>query len=289
MASRRDALRLLGLSSLAILPACEGEAGTGAGGAGGAGSAGGEGEGAGSAGGPGSGGASAAGGAGAGGEGGGAPTGGWASGGTGAMTDKASYPDPFSEPLGSACTLVQEMTLGPCYAQTLEREDISEGQTGLPVRLALRVVDAGCNPIEGAIVDVWHTNYEGLYSGEDSATMCTTGDPEAEAGRWHRGMLTTGADGKVFFDTCFPGWYAGRAVHIHFQVRSGNQTFATSQLFFPQAVIEEIFASHPEYSGFGQPDRPNASDTIYDASGEVEYAQMSDGAMLAWKVLAVGA
>ncbi len=212
---------------------------------------------------------------------------GWASGGTAAMTDKATYPDPFQDPLGNSCTLLPAATLGPCYAQTVEREDISEGNPGLPVRLAFLVVDQDCNPIANATVDVWHTNIEGFYSGEDAIEMCTLGDPEAEAGRWFRGVQTGGADGKVFFDTCFPGWYGGRAIHFHYQVRVGNQVYLTSQLYFAGDLIQEIFATHPDYSGFGQPDTTNDEDGIYDPTGELETAQMTDGAMLAWKVLVV--
>jgi len=203
------------------------------------------------------------------------------------MTDKRSYPDPFEDPLADPCTLTPEMTLGPCYADTIEREDVSEGGTGLPVRLAFLVVDESCNPVPNATVDIWHTNIEGLYSGSDAATLCTLDDPEAVAGKWYRGVQTGGADGKVYFDTCFPGWYGGRAIHIHFQVRVGNQVYATSQIFWPQAIVDEIFATHPEYVGFGQPDTSNAADGIYEAATEVEYAQMTDGAMLAWKVVVV--
>jgi protocatechuate 3,4-dioxygenase beta subunit len=212
---------------------------------------------------------------------------GWASGGTASMTDKRSYPDPFQDPLGNACTLTTQMTLGPCYAETIDREDISEGGPGLPVRLAFLVVDESCNPVPNATVDVWHTNIEGIYSGGDASAMCTLNDPEAVAGKWYRGMQTGGADGKVYFDTCFPGWYGGRAIHIHFQVRVGAQVYRTSQIFWPQAIVDEIFATHPEYVGFGQPDTSNAADGIHEASTEVEYAQMTDGAMLAWKVVVV--
>jgi protocatechuate 3,4-dioxygenase beta subunit len=213
--------------------------------------------------------------------------GGWASGGTAAMTDKESYPDPFTDPLGNACALTPAQTLGPCYAETIDREDISEGNPGLPVRLAFLVVDTDCNPIPNATVDVWHNNIEGLYSGEDAIAMCTLNDPEAEAGRWFRGVQTGGADGKVFFDTCFPGWYAGRAIHIHYTVRVGNQEYLTSQLYFPQSLVDEIFATHVDYVAYGAPDTPNGSDGIYVPSAELDWAQMTDGAMLASKVLIV--
>lgn len=213
--------------------------------------------------------------------------GGWASGGTAAMVDKETYPDPFTDPLGNACALTPAQTLGPCYAATVDREDISEGNPGLPVRLAFLVVDTDCNPIPNASVDVWHTDIGGLYSGEDAIDMCTLNDPEAEAGRWYRGIQTAGADGKVYFDTCFPGWYGGRAIHIHYSVRVGDQEYLTSQLYFPQSLIDEIFATHPDYVDYGSPDTPNASDGIYVPGAELDWAQMTDGAMLASKVLVV--
>ena len=220
-------------------------------------------------------GATGAGGSGAGGE--------WASGGTGAMA--GDYPDPFDAPLGTACAITCAATLGPCYAETVERQDISEGYPGLPVRLALLVVDASCAPVEGAPVAVWHTSNQGRYSGDDAQPMCTGNDADAMAHRFFRGVQSTGADGRVDFDTCFPGWYPGRTVHIHFTVRVGGQEYVTSQLCFAQDLIAGVFSSHPDYAGFGQPDTSNASDSLYSPEGELETEKMQDGAMLAWKVL----
>jgi protocatechuate 3,4-dioxygenase beta subunit len=220
-----------------------------------------------------------------------AATSNWASGGTAAMTGAADYPDPFEGAGGSACALTAAATLGPCYFDSPVRRDVSEGYPGLPVRLALRVVDEACAPIEGARVEIWHTRNSGLYSG-GPITFCTSGDADATAHLYFRGGQISDADGQVAFDTCFPGWYPGRAIHIHFQIflEDGASATNVSQLFFAPDVIEEIFASHPDYAPFGQPDRPNASDGIYNALGEVAVAQhsrMSDGAMLAWLQIAV--
>ena len=214
---------------------------------------------------------------------------GWASGGTAAMVDAASYPDPFVA--ASACALFADSTLGPCYTNAPLRQDVSEGYPGLPVRLALQVLDADCNPLEGARVDIWHTRNSGLYS-EGPIDLCTTGDADAAANTYFRGAQVTNAEGKLGFDTCFPGWYGGRAIHIHFQVFLADETTATkiSQLFFPPALIREVFASHVDYASFGQPDTPNAADGIYRGVGEsgiVEHQRMSDGAMLAWKQIRV--
>jgi hypothetical protein len=65
------------------------------------------------------------------------------------------------------CVLTPELTEGPYYLDLdLMRRDISEGRPGLAYDLAVKVVDAeSCEPIEDAIVDVWHCDAEGVYSG----------------------------------------------------------------------------------------------------------------------------
>lgn len=218
----------------------------------------------------------------------------WASGGTVAMTAKSSYPDPFTGALDT-CALVASTTAGPCTTEgELFREDVSEGWSGLPVRLALRVVDSSCTPLPGATVKVWHTNIEGSYSGQTPNNgMCLQQQTYASA-NFFRGAQTTGDDGVVYFDTCFPGWYRGRAIHIHFQVTAGTVTSRVSQLFFPEDITADVFANHGEYAGYGQPDTVFASDNIMAGIPAaqrdrhvLEVARMSDGAMLAAKTVTV--
>lgn len=221
-------------------------------------------------------------------------TGDWASGGTAAMTDKASYADPFTT-APTACALVATTTQGPCTTATdIVREDISEGWTGLPVRLALRVVDQSCQPIANATVKIWHTNIAGSYSGQTPNNNMCLADQGYSSMDFFRGVQTTDADGKVYFDTCFPGWYSGRAIHIHFQVQVGNTSTRVSQLFFPEALTQQIFAAHPEYTEYGQPNTTFANDNIMAgiptssrADLIFDVARMTDGAMLASKVVTV--
>jgi protocatechuate 3,4-dioxygenase beta subunit len=218
----------------------------------------------------------------------------WASGGTVSMTDKATYPDPFTAP-AATCVLVASTTAGPCTTATeLAREDVSEGNTGLPMRLAIRVVDSACNPIAGATVIIWHTNIEGSYSGQTPNNAFCLMNQAYSAVNFFRGVQTTNAAGIVYFDTCYPGWYPGRAIHVHFQVKNGGTSYRVSQLFFPEALSTEIFATHDEYKPFGQPDTTNTTDGIVSAipiAGRdrliCEYARMSDGAMLASKTVTV--
>jgi protocatechuate 3,4-dioxygenase beta subunit len=214
--------------------------------------------------------------------------GGWATGGTATMS--GDYPDPFSGGLGSACTLTCAATLGPCYASTLVRKDISEGHDGLPVRLAFLVVDESCQPVAGAAIDLWHCAPEGLYSGADADPFCTANDAKALAARWFRGVQVTDAKGRADFDTCFPGWYKSRTIHIHFTIRVDDSEYVTSQLFFDDALDDEIVASQPLYSTRGPRDTTNSTDTVAGsdvASYTFQTQRQADGALLAWKALVI--
>lgn len=217
--------------------------------------------------------------------------GGWATGGTAAMVAKSTYSDPFSTP--SDCDLTCETTEGPCTSTSAEREDISEGFTGLPVRLLLRIVDSSCTPIEGAQVLIWHTQRTGVYSGvTPSGSFCYGDDPGAEEYLYFRGHQTTDASGVAAFDTCFPGWYASRAPHIHIQVTVDDTLFLTTQVVFDDAICTAIYGNHEEYVEFGLPDTTLATDTVVGGAEDpatyaLEYEQEEDGAMLAWKTIVV--
>ncbi|HLL25270.1 MAG TPA: hypothetical protein VK427_24210 [Kofleriaceae bacterium] len=218
----------------------------------------------------------------------------WAMGGTVAMTDKATYPDPFTG-AATTCVVVASTTDGPCTTPSdLSRGDISEGWGGLPMRLALRIVDASCNPVAGAIVKVWHTNIGGSYSGATPNNGLCLKQPSYASLNFHRGVQTTNRAGVVYFDTCFPGWYPGRAIHIHFQVKTAQTSYRISQLFFPEALTKELFGAHAEYVPYGQPNTTFANDGVMAgipsasrAALICETAQMTDGALLASKTVTV--
>jgi len=220
----------------------------------------------------------------------------WATGGTAAMTGKATYPDPFAGAVAAACVLTCEATQGPCYdaeAETLQ--DISYGYTGLPTRVYLRIVDETCAPVAGASVDVWHVSAVGRYSGDDATNenvaFCTGNDSDFTSHLYFRGKQTTDANGVVFFDTCYPGWYAGRTVHIHMTIRIGGQSYLTTQLFFDDALNDDILTSQAPYNARGIRDTTNQDDSVIAASAVSDYTfqtqQMPDGALLAWKTLVI--
>jgi protocatechuate 3,4-dioxygenase beta subunit len=212
---------------------------------------------------------------------------GWASGGTAAIT--GNYPDPFATPV-SACTLITAVTEGPCTeAADQVRKDVSEGYAGLPVRLALKVVNSSCQAIVGAKVKIWHTNAMGSYSGNTpNNSMCLKNQADS-AKHYFRGVQTTDDAGRLDFDTCFPGWYMGRCIHIHFTVTLGTTSY-TSQIIFDQALVDDICKNHVDYKANGTPDTTNASDSVCGSNVPMFTAKaerMCDGVMLASKLLIV--
>ena len=220
----------------------------------------------------------------------------WATGGTAAMRDRASYPNPFVGSTPSGCALACAMTEGPCYsAQSEVIQDISYGYPGLPLRMYLRVLDETCQPVVGASVDVWHVSPVGKYSGNDTAhenvSFCTGNDSDFTSHLYFRGKQTTDASGEVFFDSCFPGWYAGRTIHVHLTVRIGDQGYLTTQLFFSDALEDDVIGTQPLYDARGARDTTNQNDSVIAASAGGDYLfaaqKMTDGALLAWKTLVV--
>jgi protocatechuate 3,4-dioxygenase beta subunit len=164
------------------------------------------------------------------------------------------------------------------------------------MRFGLRILDDNCQPITDADVDIWHCDVRGVYSSgtADNPAFCTGDDAAALAARYFRGHRMTDADGVAWFNTCFPGWYNGRAIHVHFTVRRTSRTgteYLTSQVAFPSALISELCTSHPDYQAHGLPNTANNADSVFPAEGtedyEVQTDQMTDGALLAWKTIVI--
>jgi protocatechuate 3,4-dioxygenase beta subunit len=201
--------------------------------------------------------------------------------GLGAAADaQTATPVPAADP-ASCMTLTAEQIEGPYYLDyELFRTDVTEGRPGVPLRLALRVVDAThCQPVRNAAVEIWHCDAVGVYSGYDSATPPTppsgspsaapTGAPPSQppggGGGGHvpptndltflRGMQLTDRAGGAGFRTVFPGWYRGRAIHIHVKVHTGGhhtsagyvggRTCHTGQFYFAESAATQLETLDP--------------------------------------------
>jgi len=171
----------------------------------------------------------------------------------------------------ASCMLSPELTEGPYYISgEAVRSDITEGKAGVPLRLSLNVVNASsCAPISGATVEVWHADAGGDYSGFGNGASSRT---------FLRGAQVAGADGAVTFQTIYPGWYVGRAVHIHLKVHIAGNVVHTGQLFFDEQVSDGVYARSPYSSRTGQR-TTNAQDSIYTQGGAqtLQLAAEGDG------------
>ena len=178
----------------------------------------------------------------------------------------------------SACTLTAEQTEGPYYFDANSiRTDITEDRDGVPLRLAVRVRESGsCEPLQNAVVDIWHCDSGGVYSGFESDSAGAGGESEEGSQRFLRGAQVTDADGIVQFKTIFPGWYQGRTVHIHAKVHVDNSTVLTTQLYFDDEVTDIVLALEP-YSSRGERETTNAGDFGFDESLTVALEPEGEG------------
>jgi protocatechuate 3,4-dioxygenase beta subunit len=160
------------------------------------------------------------------------------------------------------CVLTPETTEGPYYLDLDSvRSDVREDREGAETRLAVTVVDAAtCAPLRDAAVDIWHADAAGAYSG--FGTGAGRPGSAGDGPRFLRGTQVTGADGVARFVTIYPGWYPGRAVHIHVKVHAGGREVHTGQLFFSDSFTESVYARAP-YSARPGPDVRNAQDGIF--------------------------
>jgi protocatechuate 3,4-dioxygenase beta subunit len=173
-----------------------------------------------------------------------------------------------------ACVARPALTEGPYFVdERLNRSDIRSDPADGSVRqgallaLTFRVsaLTNACAPLGGASVDVWHCDALGVYSDVTDPSFSTVGK------KFLRGYQLTDSAGVAQFTTIYPGWYQGRAVHIHFKIRSHTNSGAayefTSQLFFDDAITDQVHAQTP-YSAKGQRTLRNSGDGIFKQGGQ---------------------
>lgn len=180
-------------------------------------------------------------------------------------TASATVPPTATGTLAPSCILTPQQVLGPFFIDVgLARSDVREDREGVVLRLGLQLVDAdGCTPIRDAVVNIWHTDALGGYSGFPNQPLGrdTTGQT------FLRGFQVTDADGRVEFRTIYPGWYTGRTVHIHVRIHLDATTVLVTQLYFDQSITDVVHAALP-YVVRGAADTTNEEDGI--AGGDLD-------------------
>jgi protocatechuate 3,4-dioxygenase beta subunit len=183
--------------------------------------------------------------------------------------------DASASATSSVCTLTAEVTEGPYSLDgALIREDIREEKEGVEVQYTFTVVDQDndCAPLADALVELWHCDSLGEYSGY----VGKNGHTEDDDGTFLRGGQMTDSSGQASITSIWPGHYVSRAVHVHMRVHTdvtladgtytGGTVVHTGQLFFDADINEEIQASSP-YSDNTTAETALADDSIYDKGG----------------------
>ena len=191
----------------------------------------------------------------------------------------------------TACVLTPEVTEGPYFISGDQiRRDITEGRPGAPLELRISVMDGStCRPLTGASVDIWHCDAGGTYSGFTQASQSGGpgrpggpggpggggASPSTDSTRFLRGIQMTDADGLATFATVYPGWYTGRAVHIHVKVGVGSSVH-TGQMFFDDDLTDAVYRGSP-YNTRGTRDLRNSDDSIFGQTPNTIVAVVPDG------------
>eukprot|EP00891_Asterochloris_glomerata_P004892 jgi/Astpho2/4892/Aster-x1264 len=197
----------------------------------------------------------------------------------------------------------------PYYLEeNLLRSNITEREPGVPLELRIAVLDKDCRPLNGTFVDIWSCNSTGVYSGY---TMPSGHHPKGGKGgprgtdmarprpphpphprpphpphpphpkksnnlTFLRGTVISDSKGLAVFQTIVPGWYPGRAVHIHVKIHvpyntSTNTTeeyqdshvVHTGQFFMPEPVLSAVEVMEPYVQHNGTARVRNAHDMDY--------------------------
>jgi protocatechuate 3,4-dioxygenase beta subunit len=172
--------------------------------------------------------------------------------------------------MATSAVLAPEMTEGPYYLDlNLVRADVTEDREGAPLALNFAVVDTSTSaPVNGAAIDIWHCDANGLYSGFVSASAsANSGGSTSDDGTFLRGTQLTDASGKAAFATIYPGWYQGRTVHIHVKVHVSGKVIHVGQLFFDDTFTDIVYGANAPYSSRSTRSTRNVDDNIFSGGG----------------------
>lgn len=190
------------------------------------------------------------------------------------------------------CTVTPSETEGPFPTKnpsTLILQDITSDRTGIPLSVTITVQDygQGCEALAGAVVDIWHCDKDGYYSEYGG-----TGMQSANFTTYHflRGRQTSDSNGQVGFSTIFPGWYSGRAPHIHVHIYDASgKSLLVTQIAFPTTICDTVYTTATQYYTKGKQDTSNANDNIFSDSLDREMAtvtgSVAEGYALAHRIV----
>ena len=190
---------------------------------------------------------------------------------------KSDNEETGSEATDGSCTVSPAETKGPFPIKTpsqLVLENIKSDRIGVALLINLTIENKSndCAPLEGVLVDVWHCDKDGNYSEYGGTSMQQTNYTTVH---FLRGRQTSDVNGNVSFISIFPGWYQGRAPHIHVEALSASgSSLLVTQIAFPENVASEVYSS-TNYAAHGQADTSNTRDNVFSDSLSDELATLA--------------
>ncbi|WP_159478048.1 hypothetical protein [Dyadobacter sp. 3J3] len=133
-------------------------------------------------------------------------------------------------------------------------------------------VNANCEILPGVLVDIWQCDKDGYYSeyGGNSSQSVSLTDLH-----FLRGRQTTDSSGLVAWTSIFPGWYPGRAPHIHVHIYSSSGTsLLVTQIAFPKEICDTVYRQGV-YATHGLQDTTNERDMVFNDGVANQMAQIS--------------
>lgn len=179
----------------------------------------------------------------------------------------------------SNCSVTPSETAGPFPTKVpanFVRKDIREDRTGIPMTMNITIKNANgsCAALAGTIVDVWHCDKDGYYSEYGGTGMQSVNFQSVD---FLRGRQTTDANGLVSFTSIFPGWYSGRAPHIHVHIyNASGKSLLVTQIAFSYDVANTVYTTGQSY-GYtkGAQDTRNERDNVFSDGVTNELATVS--------------
>ncbi|MBX0290851.1 intradiol ring-cleavage dioxygenase [Hymenobacter sp. HSC-4F20] len=177
----------------------------------------------------------------------------------------------------SSCAVAPTETEGPFPTKvpaSYLRSDITDGRTGYKLTAKITITNSNnsCAALAGALVDIWHCDAQGNYSEYGGTGMQST---NYQSVHFLRGRQVTDANGQVTFTSIFPGWYSGRATHIHVHVYSATGTsLKVTQIAFPEgsgSAVAAVNGYSKGMSGYTS----NATDNVFSDGVSLELATVT--------------
>ena len=197
---------------------------------------------------------------------------------TDAIADTGSTSGSSSGTTSGTCTVSPTETAGPFPTKSpssLVTNDIRSDRTGVPftIKITINNKNNNCAALAGAIVDIWHCDKDGYYSEYGGTGMQSVNYTSVH---FLRGRQTTDANGLVTFTSIFPGWYSGRAPHIHVHIYNASGTsLLVTQIAFPTDVCDTVYTTATQYYTRGKQDTANATDNVFSDSLASELATIT--------------